>query len=314
MLMTGCTLSGREERVARFRQAVIDDLDQATEVWLRTIEDGRRGMHHVIGSRHWTGDRAWWEHLLRSSRGGFWVAEEGSTIIGIVCAVVRDAEWLLTHIYVVPERQGRGVGRGLLERALRSARGTDRHAVYADAGLFASTSLFMRHGMFPARTIVGLSGPVSAFDRLRPSTDGLQAEHFGPHTATVVGHLEGLDRQVRGTGRGEDHRYWIESGMRGLLFRRHGQIVGYAYCTPWGGIGPVAAQHEPDLPAILERCGALLEESGVTETTLLVPGVNQTVLSLLLLHGFRQTSLGLFLATRAAGDWSHYLLFHAALP
>ncbi len=64
----------------------------------------------------------------------------------------------------------------------------------------------------------------------------------------------------------------------------------------------------------VERCGQLLTEAGVTETSLLVPGVNQTVLSLLLLHGFRQTSLGLFLATRPAGDWSHYLLFHSALP
>jgi hypothetical protein len=58
----------------------------------------------------------------------------------------------------------------------------------------------------------------------------------------------------------------------------------------------------------------MLMELGATETSLLVPGINQTVLSLLLLHGFRQTSLGLYLATRPAGDWGHYLLFHSALP
>jgi len=300
--------------VARFRQAVVDDLEPASEVWQRTLDDARRPAQRTPLPQRWAGDRAWWEHLLRSSRGGFWVAEEGNTLIGIVCAIVRDAEWLLTHLYVVPERQGRGVGRGLLERALRSARGTDRHAAYADASHFASTSLYMRHGMFPARNIVGLSGPVSVFDRLRANADGLVAEPLGAHTATVVGHIDALDRQVRGTGRSEEHRFWIESGMRGLLFRRHGQIVGYAYCTPWGGIGPVASQHETDLPAMLERCGQLLAESGATETSVLVPGVNQTVLSLLLLHGFRQTSLGLFVSSRPAGDWSHYLLFHAALP
>lgn len=300
--------------MARFRQAMIDDLEPAGEVWSRTLEDARRGSARGPASHRWAGDKVWWEHLLRSSRGGFWVAEEGSTVVGIACAVVRDAEWLLTHLYVVPERQGRGIGRGLLERALRSARGTDRHAAYADASHFASTSLYMRHGMFPARNIVGLSGPVSVFERLRANADGLLAEAFGAHSISVVGHIDALDRQVRGTGRNEEHRFWIDSGMRGLLFRRHGQIVGYAYCTPWGGIGPVAAQHESDLPAMLERCGHVLSEAGVSETSLLVPGVNQTVLSLLLLHGFRQTSLGLFLATRPAGDWSHYLLFHSALP
>ncbi|MGH2389416.1 MAG: GNAT family N-acetyltransferase [Chloroflexota bacterium] len=300
--------------MARFRQAVIDDIEAAADVRLRTLDESRRGAQRLSPSQRWGSEKTWWEHLIRSSRGGFWVAEDGSTIIGIVCAIVRDGEWLLTHHYVLPEKQGHGVGRGLLERALRSARGTDRHAAYADASSFSSTSLYMRHGMFPARDIVGLTGPVNALERVRASADGLLAEPLGAHSTTVIGHIDALDRQVRGTGRNEDHRFWIDLGMRGLLFRRHGQIVGYAYCSPWGGIGPVAAQHETDLPAILERCGQVLAESGVTETSVLVPGVNQTALSQLLLHGFRQTSLGIYVATRPAGDWSHYLLFHSALP
>lgn len=300
--------------MARFRQAMIDDLEPAAEVFMRTLEDAHRGSQRLSPSQRWSDDKVWWEHLLRSSKGGFWVAEEGSTLVGISCALVRDAEWLLTHLYVVPERQGHGVGRGLLERALRNARGTDRHAAYADGSHFTSTSLLMRHGMYPARDIVGLQGPVNVFERLRANADGLIAEPLGAHATTLIGHIEALDRQVRGTGRSEDHKFWLDMGMRGLVFRRHGQIVGYAYCSPWGGIGPVAAQHESDLPAMLERCGHLLLAQGVTETSLLVPGINQTALSLLLLHGFRQTSLGLYLATRPAGDWSHYLLFHSALP
>ncbi len=300
--------------MARFRQAVIDDIDAAAEVRLRTLEDSRRDSHRLSPGQRWGSDKIWWEHLVRSSRGGFWVAEDGSTIIGIVCAIVRDGEWLLTHLYVLPEKQGHGVGRGLLERALRSARGADRHAAYADASSFSSISLYIRHGMFPARDIVGLSGPVSALERVRASADGLLAEPLGAHSTNLIGHIDALDRQVRGTGRNEDHRFWLDVGMRGLLFRRHGQIVGYAYCSPWGGIGPVAAQHETDLPAILERCGQILAESGVVETSVLVPGVNQTVLSQMFMHGFRQTSMGLYMASRPAGDWSHYMLFNGALP
>jgi GNAT superfamily N-acetyltransferase len=300
--------------VARFRQAMIDDLEPAREVFTRTLEDARRGSPRLSPGMRWSEDKAWWEHLLRSSKGGFWVAEEGSTLVGIACALIRDAEWLLTHLYVLPEHQGHGVGRGLLERALRNARGADRHAACADGGHFASTSLLMRHGLYPARDVIGLQGPVSAFERLRANADGLLAEPLGAHSTSLIGHIDVLDRQVRGTGRSDDHKFWIEIGMRGLVFRRHGQIVGYAYCSPWGGIGPVAAHHDSDLPAMLERCGHVLAEQGVTETSLLVPGINQTVLSLLLLHGFRQTSLGLYLATRPAGDWSHYVLFHSALP
>jgi GNAT superfamily N-acetyltransferase len=300
--------------VARFRQAMIDDIEPASEIFRRTLEDARRLSNKPSPDQRWFEDRSWWEHLLRSSKGGFWVAEEGSTLVGIACAIIRDGEWLLTHLYVVPDRQGHGVGRGLLERALRNARGTDRHAACADGSHFASTSLLMRHGLYPARDVIGLQGPVSIFERMRANADGLSAEPLGAHSTSIIGHIDALDRLVRGAGRSEDHKFWIDLGMRGLLFRRHGQIVGYGYCSPWGGIGPVAAQHESDLPAMLERCGGLLIEQGVKETSMLVPGINQTVLSLLLLHGFRQTSLELYLATRPAGDWSHYLLFHTALP
>lgn len=300
--------------MARFRQAMVDDIEPATEVFRRTLNDAQPISQRNSPAQRWAEERAWWEHLLRASKGGFWIAEEGSTLVGIACALIRDAEWLLTHLYVTPERQGQGIGRGLLERAFRSARGTDRHATCADGTHYGSTSLFMRHGMYPARDIIGLQGPVSVFERLRANADGLIAEPLGAHTLSLIGHIDALDRLARGTGRSEDHRFWIDLGMRGLLFRRHGQIVGYAYCTPWGGIGPAAAQDSNDLPAMLERCGQLLADQGVTETSLLVPGINQTALSLLLLHGFRQTSFALYLATRPAGDWSHYLLFQTALP
>ena len=89
---------------------MIDDIEPASEIFRRTLEDARRLSNRPSPDQRWFEDRSWWEHLLRSSKGGFWVAEEGSTLVGIACAIIRDGEWLLTHLYVVPDRQGHGSG------------------------------------------------------------------------------------------------------------------------------------------------------------------------------------------------------------
>ena len=76
--------------MARFRQAMIDDIAPASEVFKRTLDDARYLSVKAPPDQRWFEDRAWWEHLLRSSKGGFWVAEEGSLLVGISCAIIRD--------------------------------------------------------------------------------------------------------------------------------------------------------------------------------------------------------------------------------
>src|SRR6266508_595383 len=63
-----------------------------------------------------------------------WVAVEGDTVLGMASALIRERLWLLTYLFVLPEYQGRGIGRELLTRI---------HAVGVAAGctvfsLFAS--------------------------------------------------------------------------------------------------------------------------------------------------------------------------------
>jgi ribosomal protein S18 acetylase RimI-like enzyme len=70
-----------------------------------TIQDERRRQDRTL-------------HFLGTDPGGSWVAEEGATIVGMSQSFVRDDYWMLSQLGTVPGRQGRGVGRELLQLAV----------------------------------------------------------------------------------------------------------------------------------------------------------------------------------------------------
>jgi GNAT superfamily N-acetyltransferase len=57
-------------------------------------------------------------HLLTTDPGGSWVAEDGGAVVGVSQSFVREGYWVLSQLGTVPGRQGEGVGRELLRRAL----------------------------------------------------------------------------------------------------------------------------------------------------------------------------------------------------
>ena len=62
-------------------------------------------------------------HLQRTDPEGAWVADDDGEIVGVALALVREGVWGLSLYGVHPEEQGRGIGRRLLEPALRYAEG-----------------------------------------------------------------------------------------------------------------------------------------------------------------------------------------------
>src|SRR5262249_36930350 len=101
-----------------------DDIDESVEVtWLAMAsilppavrpcaETGaRRGRQRA-------------EHLLATDRGGNFVAVDGAgAIVGLSMALIREGVWVLSQLAVLPEVQGRQLGRKLIDAALSYGNG-----------------------------------------------------------------------------------------------------------------------------------------------------------------------------------------------
>jgi len=56
-------------------------------------------------------------HLLQRDGPRFWVAEANGPVVGCGASMVRGDWWFLASLFVLPEFQGKGVGRTLIEHA-----------------------------------------------------------------------------------------------------------------------------------------------------------------------------------------------------
>jgi GNAT superfamily N-acetyltransferase len=164
---------------------------------------------------HWT-RRV--RHLVTTDPGGCWVAERDDELLGIVVSFVREKMWLLASYAVVPEAQGLGLGRALLQPALDHGRGclrgmfnasSDPRALrrYHAAGFTLHPQMFLRGT--PDRTRI----PV--------------VEHVREGTAGDIDLMDSVDRQTRGAAHGRDHELLI-SQFR-LVVCETSSAHGYAY-------------------------------------------------------------------------------------
>ena len=182
-----------------------------------------------------------WPHRLEDWRfvqrlGSGYVAAEGATVIGTILTWKHDARNAsLGMVIVSPERQGRGIGKELMKRALRDL---PRCSVMLN-GTQAGTPLYEKLGFVAVGAIEqhqGLAQPVPAAalprgERLRPLGDG-----------DVAG-ITALATRAAGLSRANVIRSLLEIG-KGIVLARGDEILGFALFRRFGrgySIGPVIA-------------------------------------------------------------------------
>lgn len=155
-------------------------------------------------------------YFLATDPGGSWVADDGGAMVGFAQASLRDGYWMLSLLATDPAHQGKGIGRGLLERALtlgppdspgtiQSSRDPAAMALYASAG-FALHPAVMANGV--ARTPP-------------PPDPGVRVGDLGD-----LGLVDGVDRERRGsTRRGDIECMLAEPGNRLLVLDGRGYAV-----------------------------------------------------------------------------------------
>ena len=87
--------------------------------------------------------------FLAAQEGCYWVCEEGGVIVGYARVVRFDGMEELTEVMVGPSHQGRGIGRGLMQRCWPDPPTPDLSRLVVAAGTLVDLSLYTDFGTMP---------------------------------------------------------------------------------------------------------------------------------------------------------------------
>ena len=236
-------------------------------------------------------------------------------VVAFGSAVVRDAVWFLSMLFVRPDLQAAGLGRAILERILPAG---DRDLVLAtatDSAQPVSNALYASIGIVPRLPLWSLSGGPGASELARlPS--GVTAVRFadiaadpaaGRGHAMLVAAIDEIDRETVGFAHPADHRHLRTTESSGFLYvGPDGRAVGYGYGSPAGRVGPVAVREADLLAPVVRDLLATVEPRG--GQAIWVPGEAGTLLTGLLRSGFRIDGFPVLLSwSRSFADFGRYL-------
>jgi GNAT superfamily N-acetyltransferase len=328
-----------------YRPARATDLDACTRVWQVAIDDYQSRLNQPALPADLGHLRRLLAHLLDTDPDRFWVAEAGPGVgldrvplpIGFAAASLREGLWFLAMLFVEPAFQAAGIGSALLDRALAARdvvpggplvpgpddaldSGIHTWGMCTDSAQPISNALYAARGMPPRVPVWRAVGEVRRWSALPLPPARCQALPFerieaegadGPRR--LAGLLDELDRELIGSAHPVDHRYARRDGRSGFLLREHGgRVLGYAYGSGSGRLGPVAAVDPALHPVLL---GVAIREVPVPgPVAAWVPGTADRALRAVLDAGLRLESFPAIVCwSREDHPFARYLPISLAL-
>jgi predicted N-acetyltransferase YhbS len=229
-------------------------------------------------------------HLQRTGPDGCWVAESGGAVVGAALALRRGPLWFLSALSVTPPLQGRGIGRALLDAALRTAAG-------APAGMIMSSSdpkALRRYGRAGFALLPGFDLTGTPDRSALPAVEGVREGDWSRDAPLV----DGLGRRLRGAAYGPDLE--VLAVTHRLLVADDGFVAFRGAAVSLLGAGTPAAAQALLWAALAEGDGAPVRVDAVT-------GAQQWAVEVALAAGL-QVRPGTALCTRGAvGPLTPYL-------
>ena len=328
-----------------YRQGCLADVPACLAVWREAVDDYQGRLNEPPLPEEVGPIRRHLAHMITTDPNRFWVAEvpgrdtvDGTPrVAGFALATVRDGLWYLAMLFVLPELQGRGVGAALLDRAQAGqdappggpavpgpddplGSGIRTWGMATDTAQPISNGLYARRGMVPRLPIWRLAGEPHRWGAVPTLPASLEAVAFDAIAANgrdgprrLAGIVDEIDREAIGITHQADHEYLRRDGRAGFLVReRGGRGLGYAYGSPVGRVGPVAAI-EPDLlPALL---GVAIRQTPILGTVgVWVPSSADAAVRALLDAGLRFDRFpGLICWSRPELPFARYLPINLAM-
>jgi GNAT superfamily N-acetyltransferase len=219
------------------------------------------------------------EHLWRSAAHNWLAEDETGSTIGWAMSIERGAMLELTHFFVDPGIQSKGVGRALLERAFPADHAGHRSIVATQDP--RALSLYLRAGVRFVTTVADFEARPTP---VRVDTDlEFEALDASTESASVIA---GVEAAILGHTREIDSRFLL--GERpAWVARRGGTLAGFAFGCRDELTGPIGALDPADIPALLAHVETQAAAAGATNVYFSTPLVNDTAVRHLLGRGFQ---------------------------
>lgn len=178
-------------------------------------------------------------YLVETDPGGCWAAMDGDDMVGFAISQNREQVWYLATYGVLPQHQGRGLGRQLMDAVLAHAAG--RPGLFSSTVHPGATRRYRLAGflLYPQMRMVG------TVDRSTlPAVSGLSEGDEND-----IEWMDRLDVSRRGAGHGRDHEYMIRR-MRLMVSRQSGR-QGYVFIDEDLGQAKLLAAQDPQTASSL---------------------------------------------------------------
>lgn len=288
------------------RPALATDTDAMLEVFHRAIDDlftakGRRPLPR--NSRPLS---ALFGHLIATDPASAVVADDHGRLVAFGMAYRRGSSGYLSFLFVLPEWQGRGIGRAVLAECFEAMGRPGRMGTCAEADQPVSTGLYAGLGLVPRLPLYLVTGELDA-GALPGGSDGLVMSDLRPTDVAA------FDEEMLGHARPAEHAFWIADERRGWkMSAADGRTLGYGYVHRSGRLGPIAASEPGYLPYLLSHLIGSVRPPGPWQ--IVVPGPAATVLPSLLAGGMRiDGTPAMYCADHAGPPFERYLPMSFAL-
>jgi GNAT superfamily N-acetyltransferase len=187
-------------------------------------------------------------HFLAVDPDGCWVADDGGEIVGFAISQNRGNLWYLATYGVLSDRQGLGIGKRLLDKALAHA--GERPGLFSSTTHPGATRRYRVAGftLHPQMRMVGVVDR-STLPAVRGLREGTRAD---------LDWMNAIDERIRGAGHGPDHEFASARMDLVVSSRRRG----YVYIDERGRPALLATTDEQTAQALLWE--ALAGSSGET--------------------------------------------------
>jgi GNAT superfamily N-acetyltransferase len=301
-----------------YRPVEPPELETCAEIWRVAINDYIGRLNQPLVERENAPIVRLYGHLRSTDPDRFIVAcrldptaPDGERIVGFAAATVRERLWYLSMCFVLPELQGSGVGRALLDRLAppdhpETVRGTATDSAQPIANaLYASLGLVPRA---PLLNLIGLPSRPEAFGELPSGVRAIPFERLAVDGHDrLAGQVDDLDATPLGVRHPIDHRYLRAEGRRGWLYEGpDGSALAYGYAGEAGRVGPVASREAALVAPILGHLTSAIVPRGAFAMWL--PGMADRAVVGALQAGFRLEPFPVLLCwDRPMVDLARYL-------